>query len=260
MAIGIDSYLNAYLSPYAMNAGGTGSVFNYQSVQGTARQQASELLNSYKTNKASVTSLKKDTAQYLDKYTLSMKTLDQSADKVRLENLDKLLVDKDGQVTDETVEKTVKAYQDMVDNYNSTIKLLNDNADRGPGTMKQLARMVTDPAPSEGMEMVGITVNKDGTLALDAEKMAEALKTENSGQLKLYKDIMGGWGGISDNVQKRAMFGENTSARELIMNDLSNIKSVQNENPFREMYDSFRGNVFALNNQAVAGMLLNMSV
>lgn len=260
MATAIDSYLNAYLSPYAMNAGSAGSVFNYGSVSGTAKQQAKDMLADYKSNQASVKTLKNDTAKFLDQYTLSMKTLDQSAEKVRLGGLDKLLYDGEGQVTDATVEKTVKAYQEMVDNYNSSIKLLNDNADRGPGTMKQLGRMVADPAPAEGMKMVGVTVNKDGTLALDAEKMTAALKTEDANQRKLYTDIMGGWGGIADNVHKNAMFGANTSARDLVMNDIANIQQAQAENPFKVMYDSFKGNVFSMNNQSVTGMLMNFMV
>ncbi len=266
MATGIDAYLNSYLSPSLLSSYGTSStsqtssVFDYQAAQKTAKTQAAELLASYKESKATVSSLKTDTAKYLDQYALSMKTLGQSADKLRNGNLDKLLYDKDGQVTDATVEKTVKSVQDMVDKYNSSLKLLNDNADRGPGTMKQLSRMATDPAPAASMKMVGVTVNKDGTLALDSEKMTEALKTTNSDQLKLYKDIIGGYGGIADGAHKDALFGSNMSARELIQNDLASIQTARQENPFREMYDSFRGNVFTMNNQAVTGMLMNLLV
>lgn len=266
MATGIDSYLNAYLSPYLMSYPTSGtssssSVFDYQSAQKSANEQAAALLNTYNSNQESVKTLKADTAKYLDSYALAMKSMGQSADKLRNDNLDKLLYDKQtGEVTDESVANTVKAVQTMVDEYNNTLKLLNDNADRGAGTVKQLGRMVTDPAPEASMAMVGVSVNKDGTLELDAEKMTEALKTTDANQLALYKDIIGGYGGIADGVHMDAMFGSNMSSRDLIMNDLANIQATQKENPFREMYESIRGNVYTLTNQAVTGMLMNLLV
>ncbi len=260
MATSIDSYLTSYLSPYSLNAGSTSSLFNYGSVSSATKAQAQELLSTYQNSSATVKSLKSETAAFLDKYTLSIKTLDQSALAVRGSNLDKLLYDKSGNVTDETVAKTVKAFQSFVDNYNSNIKLLNDNADRGPGVTKQLSRMVQDPAPKESMKMVGVTVNKDGTLALDTAKMTEALKTDSPGNQKLFKDIIGGIGGIADTAHKNALYGANISARDLITNDLSSIQSAQAQNPFREMYDSFRGNAYYLNNLGVTGLMLNTLV
>ncbi|MDL2219548.1 hypothetical protein LJC04_04345 [Ruminococcaceae bacterium OttesenSCG-928-O06] len=260
---GIEALLSAYTNPY-YGMGSVGSTsssgLDIASLQKNAQQQAAELLSTYNSNRESVKTLKADTAKYLDDYILSMKTLDQSAEKLRLGNLDKLLYNSDGEVTEDTIADTVKAMQSMVDNYNSTVKLLNDNAERGPGTMKQLARMVADPAPAASMKMVGVTVNKDGTLALDAEKMTEALSTSDANQLALYKDIIGGFGGIADGAHKNASFAANAPARELIQNDLATIQQTQSENPFREMYESFKGNVYAMNNQAVAGMLMNLLV
>lgn len=242
-------------------SGTSSSYFDPTSAANTAKQQAQELLNSLKGNQTEVKSLKAETSKYLDTYILNMKTMDQSANALRNGGIDKLLYDTEGNVTDETVGKTVDAVQKMVDNYNSTLKHLNDNADRGPGTVKQLGRMVTDPAPAKSMEMVGITVNKDGTLALDKEVMTKALKDENPLQVNLFKDIIGGYGGIADGVHLDAMFGQNMQAKDLIQNDLANIQSSQNAaNPFKEMYQSMKGSAYLLNNQAVTGMLMNMLV
>ncbi len=261
MATGIDTYLNSYLSPYSFKGGATStsSVWDYAGAQKNAQAQAKELMDQYKSNQATTTTLKKDTAKFLDSYTASLKSLEQSAGSIRLGNLDKLLYDKNGQVTDDTIKKTVDATQKFVDQYNSTLKLLNDNAGRGPGVMKQLGRMVQDPAPEAGMAMVGVTVNKDGSLALDQAKMTKAFKEAGPENQKLYRDILGGFGGIADNTMKYAQYGTNISARDLVMNDLANIKSIQNENPFKEMYDSFRGNAYTMNNQAV-GVMMNLLV
>ncbi len=252
-----DPYAN-YSNVFSSASSGGGNVFDLKKAQESAQAQANQLMDNYKANKGEVATLKKETANYLDQYSASMKTLSQEAGKLKNQGFDKLIYNKDGEVTDETIAATVKATQSMVDAYNSTMKLLNDNADRGPGTMKQLARMVTDPAPAQGLKMVGISVKDDGTLALDAEKMTEALKTTDPNQMKLYKDIIGGYGGLADNVNKRANFGADMNARDLISNDLSNIQSKQSENPFREMFYGMKGNVYTLSNQAVTGMLMNL--
>ncbi|MDL2252517.1 hypothetical protein LJC49_00385 [Ruminococcaceae bacterium OttesenSCG-928-I18] len=262
MAVGgIDSYLNSYLSPYSWTQGtsSSNSVWDYAGAQKNAQAEAASLMEMYNGNKATVSGLKKDTAQFLDSYTKSLKSLDQAASNIRLDNLDKILYDKEGNITDSTIKATVDATQKFVDQYNSTLKLMNDNAERGPGTMKQLGRMVQDPAPEAGMALIGVTVNKDGTLSLDAEKMTKAFKESGPENQKLYRDILGGFGGIADNTHKNAQFGLNTSARDLILNDLATIKATQAENPFRELYDSFRGNVYNMNNQAV-GIMMNMLV
>ena len=172
MATSIDSYLNSYLSPYLMSYGSNSSssassassVFDYSAAMASASKTSAELLAGYNSNKEAVTTLKKGTAAYLDSYALAMKTMGQSADKLRWGGMDKLLYNSDGEVTDATVSKTVGAVQTMVDNYNNTLKLLNDNADRGAGTVKQLGRMATDPAPAQGLALVGVTVNDDGTV------------------------------------------------------------------------------------------------
>lgn len=259
MSMGIDSYLNSYLSPYSMNSGSAAvnSVFDYGAVKKNAEAEAKALLDAYKGNQTNTSALKKDTAKFLDEYTKSLKSLEQASGDIRLGKLDKLLYDKDGNVTDTTIKNTVDSTQKFVDQYNSTLKLLNDNASRGPGVMKQLGRMVQDPAPEAGMAMVGVTVNKDGTLSLDKEKMTKAFKEAGPENQKLYRDILGGFGGIAENTYKNTQYGLNTSARNLVMNDLANIQSTAAENPFREMYDSFRSGGYGMNNMA-AGLMMNM--
>lgn len=266
MSVNIDSYLSSYLSPYAYTGGtntsssSASSVFDLDFSNVKTKKEAQALIDSLNTGKKSstTTALKQETAHYLDRYSLSMKTLGQSVDNLRGENLDKLLYDKEGKVTDETVKKTVTAFKDMVENYNGSIKLLNDNADRGSGTMKQLARMVDDPMHKDKMAMLGLSVGSDGTLKIDEEKLSAVLKTENADSLKFYKDLIGGVGGLADNIHRDVVAGSNTSARDLVNYDLASISSQSSNSTFGEMYDVIRGSAFLLNNQAAVGMMMNM--
>ena len=263
MATGIDAYLTSYLSPYSWTSGASSSSstsFDYSSALSSSKQKANDLLAAYNSSKANSASLQKDTATFLDNYTKNLKTLEQSASSIRGANLDKLLYDSSGSITDKTIKSTVDATQKFVDQYNSTLKYLNDNAERGPGTMKQLGRMVQDPAPASSMAMIGLSVNKDGTLALDQDKMTAAFKDAGASNQRLFRDILGGYGGVADSTMKNAQYGLNTSARDLITNDLATIKTAQKENPFREMYDTFRGGgAYYMNNQAV-GVMMNLLV
>lgn len=245
----------------------TGTVAGYPTTSGKiTRAEAEKLVEQYygsgssSSGSTTTQSLKESTSNFLKQYDLSIKTLGNSSDKVRGQNLDKLLYDKEGAVTDDTVANTVKAVQTMVDDYNSTLKLLNDNVDRGPGVAKQLNQMVRDPAPQKSMEMVGISVNKDGTLSLDNDKLTEALKTENKLQLDLYKDIIGGLHGVADGVHVDVLYGSEMSAQSLVGNDLAEIQSSRGNNSYAELFQSIKGSAYALNNQAVTGMLMNMLV
>ncbi len=265
MSINTDSYLTSYLSPYSMggfstsSTSTTSSVFDFAQAQRTASEDALKLQNEYTQNKESVSTLTKDTAHFLDSYTKSLSELSQSANSLRLDNLDETLYDSSGQITEESIQNTVNATQSFVDQYNSTLKLLNDNAERGPGVMKQLARMVQDPAPAESMALIGLSVNDDGTLHLDQEAMTTAFEDAGAGSQDLYRDILGGFSGVADTTYKYAQYGLNTSARDLVANDLVNIKSVEDENPFKEMYSDFRSSAYSLNNMA-AGLMMNLLV
>ncbi len=269
MAVNLDSYLNSYLSPYTMSYGNVSSssssnaVFDVGAAQSSAKAQADALLAAYENKGSSSVSqtMQKDTAAFLDQYAASLKTLDSSAQKLRGSSLDKMLYDKDGNITDATAGKVADAVKSMVENYNSTLKTLNDNADRGSGTEAQLRRMVRDPIPEKSMKELGVSVNKDGTLAFDADKLKAGLTSKTPETVSFTKDLLGGYGGLADVVHKNAQYGMNTSARKLIDNDLASIASQQeSENPYREMYASIKGNPMLLNNQMAMSMFMNFTV
>ena len=257
---GLDSVMNSYFK-YSVtnpkNVEAISKVFDYTS----SVKSTQSMLESYKANNSKVRQLSKESADFLTGYTKGMNELNQTAGKLTNGGVDKLLFDREGKVTEDTVKNTVSAVRDMVDSYNSNLKTLNDNADRGPGVTNQMARMVDDPAPKAGMDMVGVSVNKDGTLALDEEALTKALNDETPGQRELFRDIIGGSTGIAAGVQKDARAGLRQSAQSLIGNDLAEMQGIRQNDPIREFAQSLKGGgAYALNNNAAMGILMNMTV
>lgn len=251
MVGGINALLSSYYTAPNSRVNETYQIFDYKAAQ----QQTKQLIDEYKNNNTQVQSLKKDSADFLKQYTGSMNTMNTAAGKLANGGVDKLLFGKDGQVTDATVKATTDAVQNMVNAHNDSLKLLNNNAERGAGVVNQLARMVGDPAAEAGMAMVGMKMNDDGTLALDIEKMTAALKSETSGDNELFADIIGD---VADSVQSDARAGLNTSAGSLIGNDIAQMKQIQEEDPIRSFARNIRGGAYAFNNQAAVGILMNM--
>jgi hypothetical protein len=226
-----------------------------------ATQSVTDMYTSYQKNAAEKAVLQQQSSSFVSNYTSSMSSLDSAALKLTNGGMSRMLYDSSGEVTDKTVETTVSAVKDFVEQYNSTLKLLNDNADRGSGVKKQLARMVTvDPASPASMEKVGLTVNDDGTLKLDAEKLTSALKDGEPYQRNLLTDILGGQNGIADKVHVKTIYGKNLSTYQLVGNDVSKVKDLQKENPFYEMYQQIKGHAYALNNMGYTGMFLNTTI
>lgn len=238
------------------NVSAPSPIFDYASAQ----KQAKSILEQYQAGSKQVSSLKDDSAQFLNQYTNSMANLRESASKISGRNLDKLLYNSKGDVTDETVKATVSATQNMVDQYNDSLKMLNNNAQRGSGVLKQIARMADDPAPQASMKMVGLSVNNDGTLALDKDVMTKALKSDNPQQVTLFKDIIGGNTGISAGVLKDARAGLATPAGKLIGNDLAAMQAIKQEDPLQSFSSYSKSGAYALNNMMATGVLMNLLV
>lgn len=224
---GINSLLNSYY-------GGTNSVNSLSSASSmfdydSAKKDVQSLLDSYKqqSSSSSVSSLKKSTADFLTQYTSGMNSMNKAASVFTNGGVNDLLYDKEGNVTDETVKKTVDATKSMLEEYNNNIALLDKNADRGQGVSKQLARMVSDPAAKEKLDALGVSVGKDGTLTLDEAKLTSALKDENPLQVKLMADMLGGSTGLAAGIQKDARAGLNTSSSSLVGNDIATIQQTQ---------------------------------
>ena len=248
---GTRSYLSQQASP-ANN-------FDYRAAQ----KQTQAYIDQYKQAQNTVTQLKKDSASFLDSYQQSLKLLDKTASAVQGQNFDKLLYGSAGRPagadaapTQENIDKTAEAVQKMADQFNSTLKTMNDNAKRGPGVERQIARMVSSPVSERSMAQVGITVNKDGTLKVDSDKLKTALKENTS----VARDVIGGSFGIARGVQMDAQTGLRQAPSTLIARDLASMKQQQMDDSLTQMGMYSKSGAYNMANLNSVGVLMNMLI
>ncbi len=155
---------------------------------------------------------------------------------------------------DVDAEKTASALGSLVDAYNSSLKLLNDNYDRGSGVDRQLRSLVQGLGSEQSLEKLGITVNKDATLKFDKDVFAKNMKENPS----LTKDLIAGAAGIADKAFNKASSGLRVNSGSLINGDLSDMQSESFTNPYNVFSMYSRSGVYSLNNYAAVGMMFNL--
>lgn len=153
-------------------------------------------------------------------------------------------------------EKVASALGDLVNSYNSSLKLLNDNYDRGTGVDKQLRNLVAGLGSEKSLGQLGITVNKDATLSLDKSVLAKNMKDNPS----LTRSLITGPGGVADIAFNKGNAGLNTRSSSLIDGDLTNAQNEYITNPYNSFSSFSRSSAYALNNYAAVGMMLNYLV
>lgn len=198
--------------------------FDYKAAQ----RDTQKLIDQYKDSNKQVQTLKKESANFLDDYRTSMQDLGKAADKVSGGNFDKMLYGKGGTgstPTQENIDKTAKAVEDLAAQFNNSLKLVNDNANRGQGVGRQISRMVQSPTSEQSMAAMGITTQKDGTLKVDSAKLKTALKDNAS----LARDVIGGSFGMSQGIKRDSTGGLNQSPASLIGRDIASMKQLQND-------------------------------
>ncbi len=224
-----------------------------------AQRQTQSIVQSFEKNNEAVRSLQAESNSFLNTYSAGMNNQNQAASRLTGEGVDAMLqADEDGNVSRENVQKTVTAVRDMVTQYNDNLRLLNDNAERGPGVNAQMARMVQDPAPAESLAQAGVTVNDDGTLSLNEEALAEGLSSAETREA-----TAAGVRSLAEGVQEDAEAALETSSSELVRNDVSRAQTIREEDPLRQMARDIRGmGGAALNNYffAMSGSMMNMVV
>ncbi|MCI8342174.1 MAG: flagellar filament capping protein FliD [Firmicutes bacterium] len=153
-------------------------------------------------------------------------------------------------------DKVVSAMKDLVSNYNKTLDFLNKNADRGTGVVNQIRNMATAPTAEKSMELIGVSVNKDGTLKIDEAKLAESLKKDPS----LTRDIIGGSFGIAQGAFSDAVKGMGANSLSLINNSMNQQYGYNSYDPFSQL-SLYRGNrAFTMNNISALGLMFDMFV
>lgn len=157
---------------------------------------------------------------------------------------------------DVDADKTASAVGNLVDAYNSSLKLLNDNYDRGTGVERQLRNLVMGLGPEKSLEKLGITVNKDATLKFDKEVLKKNMKENPS----LTKDLISGVGGIANRAYNKAANGLAVKSDTLINNDIESAQAEAMNSPYNAFNMYSRNGVHALNNYYALGMMMNYLV
>lgn len=153
-------------------------------------------------------------------------------------------------------DKIATALGDLVSSYNSSLKLLNDNYDRGTGVDKQLRNLVAGLGSEQSLKQLGITVNKDATLKFDKDVFAKNMKDNPS----LTKSLISGPGGIADKAFNKGSAGMNMRSSSLINGDLMGAQAESITNPMNAFSSYSRSGAYAMNNYAAVGMMLNYLV
>ncbi|MEZ3435870.1 MAG: hypothetical protein K1W34_14880 [Lachnospiraceae bacterium] len=153
-------------------------------------------------------------------------------------------------------EKVAGAVEDLVKSYNSSLKLLNDNYDRGTGVDKQLRNLVAGLGSEQSLKQLGITVNKDATLKFDKSAFDKNMKDNPS----LTKSIISGPGGIADRAFNKGASGMNIRSSSLIDGDLTNAQMDSITNPYSAFGSFSKSSAYAMNNYSAVGMMLNYLV
>ncbi len=152
--------------------------------------------------------------------------------------------------------KTADAIQNLVDRFNSTLTLLNDNADRGEGVLKQMRRMVLPPTSQRSMELAGLSINKDGTMRFDRQLYTKAEQENPS----LVREIISGSYGLANGVFNDARQGMSVSSRSLLSQDLKEAQLASIYNPANIMGTYTRNGVYNMSNFYAVNVLMNLMV
>lgn len=153
-------------------------------------------------------------------------------------------------------DKVASAMQQFVDSYNNTVKLLNDNTDRGAGTLRQVAAMSHILGSDKEQAMLGLSFDKEGTLVLDKDKLKENLKEQPG----LAKELIGGSFGLAQRAYSRSVSALSTPVSSLIGNDIAEAEYEQATSSTNYMSAFSKSGAFNLMNYYTTGMLFNMMV
>lgn len=157
--------------------------------------------------------------------------------------------------------KVASALGDLVDAYNSSLKFLNDNFDRGSGIGRQMKSLLTGLGSEQSLKQMGISVNKDGTLSFSESALQKNMAKDPS----LTRDLISGTGGLADRLFNKANNGLNMSS-----DSLTNYSSVSGTsgsygssstksatNPYAVLGMYSRSGVYNMSNYNTVGMMMN---
>ena len=262
MIYGITPYQNSNI-PYLTQSKGyrttnisSVSSFDYK----VAQRETKAYLDNYQKMQDEISSLKKDSLAFLDRYNKTLTAMGEASTKLEGNNLKQLLFGKNGTASekpsDDRIEEATKAVQSMVDTFNTALKTLNDNAGRGVGVTSQIRRMVQPPTSQSSMALVGISIEKDGSLKLDQDKLKTSLKNNTS----LAMDIIGGSHGIAQGITRDALTGLRQQPASLINGDLSEMSQKRFDSSLVSMANYSKTGAVNMMNLNSVGVLMNILI
>ena len=155
------------------------------------------------------------------------------------------------------------ALGDLVDAYNSSLRFLNDNYDKGTGVGRQLRNMITGIGSEQSLKQLGITVNKDATLSFSKSTFEKNMQKDPS----LTKSLVSGMGGIADRMFNKASSAMNVSSRSLINGSGSDTFSGSSSgssssmsaatNPYSVLGMYSKSGAYNMSNYYAVGMMMN---
>ena len=149
--------------------------------------------------------------------------------------------------------KTADGISNLVDAYNSSLKLLNDNYDRGTGVDKQLRNLVAGLGSEKSLKELGITVNKDATLKFDKSVLEKNMKKSPS----LTRDLISS---VANKAFNKGSAGMRVNSSTLINNDIEAAQADAMSNPYQAFNMYSKTGAYTLNNYYALGMMMNYLV
>ena len=155
------------------------------------------------------------------------------------------------------------ALGNLVDAYNSSLKFLNDNYDKGSGVSRQLRNMISGIGSEQSLKQLGITVNKDATLSFSKSTFETNMQKNPS----LTKELISGMGGVADRMFNKATSAMNVSSSSLVngssqksfsgtSSSSSSLESMAT-NPYSVLGMYSRGGAYNMSNYYAVGMMMN---
>lgn len=250
------SSINAYMpymytTPVSPGISAASKLYDYKSAMSDSRS----FIDSFQKSQPKRQTLGQDSYNFLESYTKGMAEMGAAANKLSGSGLQNLLYDDNGEKTEETIQNTVNATQNLVDAHNDNLQLLAENRDRGVGALEQQQRMEEEPADREALASIGIETGADGRLSLNQSALAQALEEMDS--VDRAEEILGGESGLARGIRNEADAGQQESAGRLIEKDLQAERTRETTNVF-STYN--RQGATEANNTLAAGLLMNMAV
>ena len=153
-------------------------------------------------------------------------------------------------------EKVVKAMSDLIGSYNDAVKFLGSNLSHGSSVSTQLNRFQNNLGVDTTLDRLGISRQKDGTLALDKDKLSKSLSEEPG----LTKSLISGSSGVAQNLFNKASSAMRTNSESLVNYDLQEIDQAAMYDPIQYMGMYSKFGTTQMNNYASLGLLMNYLV